>query len=400
METDSITIIVLLVLAVICWVLIVSPRRALHEANRKLDIVTQQAIDLADQLEAKTQQSVDLGNQLEAMQDAVETSVIDVGSIEEPHIYATQLAEVKQQQKDMKSSNGATLHAPITFDGSLKKGDAIMKKVSKLVIGAFEGEVDKAIRDVKHNNITSVASKIQKSADKFGKMLAPNFTVTINSSFVKLKQQELQLYYKQALAKQAQKEAEAAFREELREQERAEKEHAANVKKAEAEAKAAQEAYDKATAAFSGKLNEADATIMALQAKLEEAMSNKERAISQAQLTRSGHIYVIKNTGAFGKDVYKVGMTRRLVPMDRVKELSGASVPFPFAVCAMFSTDDAPTLEKELHNALDEYRVNKVNKRKEFFNVSLETIVAEVKKRKADVNFTMSPEELEYEASQ
>src|SRR5690606_24077540 len=90
------------------------------------------------------------------------------------------------------------------------------------------------------------------------------------------------------------------------------------------------------------------AQIAALQQRLDEAHANKERAIARAQITRSGHVYIISNIGSFGKDVYKIGMTRRLDPDDRVKELGDASVPFGFDVHAMIYSDDAPVLETTL----------------------------------------------------
>jgi len=111
-----------------------------------------------------------------------------------------------------------------------------------------------------------------------------------------------------------------------------------------------------------------------LQQKWEEAEERNQRAKSMAQQTKKGHVYVISNVGSFGENVYKIGMTRRLDPMDRVKELGDASVPFEFDVHAIIFSEDAPTLETKLHHAFEENRVNKVNKRKEFFKTSLVSI--------------------------
>ena len=111
-----------------------------------------------------------------------------------------------------------------------------------------------------------------------------------------------------------------------------------------------------------------------LQQKWEEAEERNQRAKSMAQQTKKGHVYVISNIGSFGENVYKIGMTRRLDPMDRVKELGDASVPFEFDVHAIIFSQDAPTLETKLHHAFEEKRVNKVNKRKEFFKTSLMSI--------------------------
>ena len=120
--------------------------------------------------------------------------------------------------------------------------------------------------------------------------------------------------------------------------------------------------------------------IAILEQQLAEAEAKEERAKSMAEQTRKGHVYVISNIGSFGEDVYKIGLTRRLEPMDRVKELGDASVPFPFDVHAMIYTDDAPGLETALHREFNSKRVNAVNLRKEFFNVDLASIQEAVEK--------------------
>ena len=107
--------------------------------------------------------------------------------------------------------------------------------------------------------------------------------------------------------------------------------------------------------------------IKELELKLEEAHTKKEKALSMAQQTKRGHVYVISNIGSFGENLYKIGMTRRLEPVDRVKELGDASVPFPFDIHAMIFSENAPDLEKSLHNTFNNRRVNKINTRKEFF---------------------------------
>ncbi len=115
-----------------------------------------------------------------------------------------------------------------------------------------------------------------------------------------------------------------------------------------------------------------------LKAELEEAHQKFERAKSRAQETKQGHVYVISNIGSFGEDVLKIGMTRRMEPMDRVKELGDASVPFTFDVHALIESEDAPNLESMLHKVFDHKRVNKVNRRKEYFNVNLDDIEKEL----------------------
>ena len=119
-----------------------------------------------------------------------------------------------------------------------------------------------------------------------------------------------------------------------------------------------------------------------------------------AQQTKRGHVYVISNIGSFGEEVFKVGMTRRLEPMDRVKELGDASVPFSFDVHAMIYSDDAPALEKSLHRVFDDKSVNKVNPRKEFFKLPLSEIKQAVEQENVDdVHWTLKAEAAEYRES-
>ncbi len=130
--------------------------------------------------------------------------------------------------------------------------------------------------------------------------------------------------------------------------------------------------------------------------ELEESQKQKERALSMVQLTKAGHVYIISNIGSFGEGDYKIGMTRRLEPNDRVKELSGASVPFEYDIHGMIYTEDAPALERLLHKNLNSKRVNLQNERKEFFYTSLDEIETIALKNEYKVEFTKIAEAREY----
>jgi hypothetical protein len=134
--------------------------------------------------------------------------------------------------------------------------------------------------------------------------------------------------------------------------------------------------------------------------ELIEAEARNERAKSMAQQTRAGHVYIISNRGSFGDQVFKIGMTRRLEPLDRIKELSDASVPFSFDVHAMIYSDDAPTLEHDLHTHFDDLRLNKVNFRKEFFRVPLDQVRGFVTERGLQASFTLLAQAREYHETQ
>ena len=147
-------------------------------------------------------------------------------------------------------------------------------------------------------------------------------------------------------------------------------------------------------------LQELTERVKSFEAKLDEARKKKERAISRAQLTKSGFVYVISNIGSFGERIFKIGMTRRLEPMDHIHELGDASVPFPFDVHVMLFCDNAPELENALHRLVQDRTMNLVNLRREFYrDVDLNEIEAFVKERGLSAQFITVPEAREYRQS-
>jgi hypothetical protein len=131
-------------------------------------------------------------------------------------------------------------------------------------------------------------------------------------------------------------------------------------------------------------------------AKWKEAEEKNQRAISMAEQTRRGHVYIVSNIGSFGENVYKIGLTRRLEPQDRIDELGDSSVPFDFDVHAMIYSEDAPALENKLHKHFVIMQVNKVNHRKEFFRVDLAHIREEIETLGIKAKWTMAAEAAEY----
>lgn len=204
---------------------------------------------------------------------------------------------------------------------------------------------------------------------------------------------DLREEYEAVLRKEHQKAEQARIKARIREEQKAEREIERERKRIKTEQKAIQQALDVALKQAEG---EHSAEVEALKEKLAEAEAKSQRALSMAQQTKAGHIYVISNIGSFGEGIYKVGMTRRLEPMDRVKELGDASVPFPFDVHMMISCDDAPTLENTLHKALHGQRVNKVNLRKEYFRASIDEIRDLVIANHGEVDYVANPEAFEY----
>lgn len=199
-----------------------------------------------------------------------------------------------------------------------------------------------------------------------------------------------------AVRAQVEREEQARIKARIREEQAREREAQREIERCAREQEAIRLALDRALAE-KDKLH--DSQVDSLRAKLAEAEAKCQRAISQAQITKAGYIYIISNLGSFGENIFKLGMTRRLDPLDRVRELSDASVPFSFDVHAMISSNDAPSLEAELHRALSHCRVNRVNPRKEFFRTTLDEIAAIVRKNHGEIAYVADVEALEYRQS-
>jgi len=206
---------------------------------------------------------------------------------------------------------------------------------------------------------------------------------------------DLKVEFERIVRAAIEREEQTRIKAQIREEAKLAREIERELNQVERERTVIQAALDRALAEATDKHSE---EIERLMARLAEAEA-KERAISQAQMTKAGHVYVISNLGSFGEGVFKVGMTRRLEPKDRVRELGDASVPFPFDVHMMISCDDAPSLENALHRALHKRRINKTNPRKEFFKTDLETIVKIAKENKCEVQYVADVEALEYRQS-
>ena len=192
--------------------------------------------------------------------------------------------------------------------------------------------------------------------------------------------------------------------EEEREEREAQREYERAIKKALKDEEKAQEALEQkkremAETQTQEKIQKLQEQIQGLEKALVEARELRERAMSMAQQTKIGYVYVISNIGSFGKDVYKIGMTRRLDPMERVLELSNASVPFPFDVHTFIYSEDAPSLEADLHRRFDAKKVNSINYRKEYFHVTLDEIKAALEEKGVDAQFVDEPDAFQYRES-
>jgi hypothetical protein len=211
---------------------------------------------------------------------------------------------------------------------------------------------------------------------------------------------DLQEEFEKAVRAEMEKEAQNRIRAQIREEERVQREIDRELKQAEREREAIKAALDRALALAQNGQEAQSLEVEQLRIKLAEVEAKSQRAMSRAQMTRSGHVYVISNLGAFGEGVYKIGMTRREQPKDRVIELGDASVPFPFDVHMMIFSEDAPRLETAIHRALHRTRLNKINPRKEYFKTSITEIAKIVTEHHGTIEYIADMEALEFKQSQ
>ncbi|NVK40717.1 MAG: DUF4041 domain-containing protein [Oceanospirillaceae bacterium] len=320
-----------------------------------------------------------------------------------PEKFKSAIREVREQQKSLiKDDKATSCDTEWQVGGSKAEGQKMVKKQTKLMLRAFNGECDAAISKVKWNNVLGMEERIRKSLDAINKT-GESMNISIVPQYLNLKLKELRLNHELAEKQYQIKEEQRQIREEMREEEKARRELEKAQKDAEKEEQRYQQALEKARLelqeAHGAEAEKYAEQIQQLEQQLAEAHEKSQRAISRAQETKSGHVYVISNVGSFGEDVYKIGMTRRLEPLDRVRELGDASVPFLFDVHAMIFSHNAPELERELHNIFDHRRLNLVNNRKEFFQVNLNDIEEAVTSKGLEVEFTKIAEAHEYRES-
>ena len=277
----------------------------------------------------------------------------------------------------------------------------MVSDTQKLLLRAFNTECDELVSKVKYTNFDSSLDRIYKSASAISK-LGSVMNISISSAYLTSKATELRLAFEYQQKKQEEKEAQKAARAELREAAKLQKEIEAQRKKIEKEQTHYQTSYEHLLKQLEQSPD--DAALLAKKAELENQLQDIDKAIKDIDYReanqRAGYVYVISNIGAFGPDVYKIGMTRRLDPQDRVDELGDASVPFNFDVHAMIFSDDAPALEAALHRAFEDRKLNMVNTRREFFHVTLDEIKDVVKKNfDKTVEFVDVPDAEQYRIS-
>ena len=317
-------------------------------------------------------------------------------------VYKERLTTIQNQQKQMiKQDIAASGNTDWTVNNNKAKGRKMVNDMKKLLLRAFNSECDETIGKVKYNNIETSVRKIVKSAEQIQK-LGTIMSVYINQSYIDLKIVELYLAFEYQQKKQQEKEEQRELRAQQREEAKLKKEIEEKRKKIKKE----QTHYQQALKNLLSQIKEHGETedLIAKKAELETELSNIDKSIKDIDYReanqKAGYVYVISNVGSFGENIYKIGMTRRLEPQDRVDELGDASVPFKFDVHAMIFSDNAPALEAALHRAFEDRKLNMVNTRREFFYVTLDEIKQVVKENfDKTVEFIDFPDAEQYRTS-
>lgn len=271
----------------------------------------------------------------------------------------------------------------------------------KQIIRCFNCECDNILLGLSVKSMEACRKKILGSFETLNKLFAAD-NVVLSEAFLQAKLEELNLVYTYELKREDERQQQREIKEQLLEDERARKEIERQKQKLEKDQTQCSNEINKLMGYLQSTQSEVEKKLYAekiqqLEEKKQELEKEKETVLEREANARAGYVYVISNIGSFGKDVYKIGMTRRLEPMDRIKELGSASVPFEFDVHAMIFSEDAPALETALHHKFEKKSVNRVNLKKEFFHVSLDEIERTVKENYNNtVTFTRVPVAREY----
>lgn len=311
--------------------------------------------------------------------------------LENAAAYKVRLRLLEAEMDEIIKAGRAVLAADLfTFSGSLAKGRKMVADLSKLMLRAYNAEADNCVRSLRAGNITTAKKRLQSAVTAIEK-LGAIMEMRVNPEYHVLRVQELELTADFQMKVQEERERAREERELLREQRRAEQELAAERERLDKE----KAHYQSALAALRAQGDEAAlAELTSRLAEIDQAIEDNDYRIANV---RAGYVYVVSNIGAFGPNIVKIGMTRRLEPLDRVRELGGASVPFPYDVHALYFSSDAITLENELHKAFADRRVNFVNERREFF-FATPVEVREILQEKTGglLEFTEQPEAAQY----
>ncbi|MGN7297030.1 DUF4041 domain-containing protein [Ferdinandcohnia sp. SAFN-114] len=376
---------------------LVSREMSVSKKENEIEEIIAKGQDEVNKLQIEIKRSTEKSNILKSMIITLEDEVLYQSfgfydtrfDLENSEEYKHYLELVRNAQKKLVKENRATLIKIYPDHTGMLKKDSLKNNNIKLAIRSFNNECDSVISKVKFNNVEMSEKRIRASFQHINELNHHN-SIELTDEFLHLKLEELFLAYEYAQKKQEEKEEQRRINEQMREERKAQQELEEQLKILNKEEKHIENVMQHSSQFSEQRVNE-------LKTRLEEIRRQKEEVDYRVKNTKAGYIYVISNIGSFGETIYKIGMTRRLDPMDRVRELGGASVPFRFDVHAVIFSDNAPELEASLHRTFSHRRVNKINERKEFFNVRLEEIKKVVNQNHdAVIEFTMVADAKEY----
>ncbi|MEU1997245.1 DUF4041 domain-containing protein [Nocardia gamkensis] len=309
--------------------------------------------------------------------------------LENAESYKQALAELRADVREaVKTSEAIVVAKKFSFNNSLAEGRRLTADLSKLMLRAYNAEAENSVRTIRAGNLDTAKRRLDKAAKDIEKLGAA-MQMHVSPAYHALRIKELELTADYMMRVQEEREAAREERERLREERKVEQELAAERERLEKEQAHYRAVLQRLTASGQDTRD------------IEDQLTRIADAITQndyrAANIRAGYVYVISNIGAFGPDIVKIGLTRRLEPLDRVRELGGASVPFPFDVHAIYFSDDAVTLENELHKEFAAARLNHANTRREFFFASPEEVRRVLAKKVGNLlDYNDAPEATQY----
>lgn len=371
-------------------------REALDYYEKKVKNADDRCFKLANRIVSLTDEKNQLEKDLEDLELKVLVGSVKIDAYEnmKSDEIKNKLALLRNRQDELVKSGEALI---VTTDAAKRIADSQKRQILR----CFNAETENIIQSVTVKNVDTSRAKIQRSFDAINKMFVVD-GVQISPSFLESKFEELSLVYAYMVKEEEEREQRKAIREQMVEEDKVRREIEKEKQKIEKEESQFTNEVNKLMAYMQKAKDDVEKQlyidkIQELQEKLKAVQADKENVLQREQNTRAGFVYIISNIGSFGERVFKIGMTRRLEPMDRIAELSSASVPFPFDVHALIFSEDAPGLEAILHQYFDAERVNKVNLRKEFFRVDLDEIKKVVlENHNATVKFVDIPDAMEY----
>lgn len=390
----------------------------LEAAELRLETAGQQAVKIIDNAKAQAesiagdaykalQQADQIKASAQAMKNIIEgygdrymrpsNSVLDDLAQAYSHTEAGQeLKKARERSRLMMDQDRA---AKCDYVEKIRRETAV-----RFVLDAFNGKVDSILSRARTENHGTLTQEIKDASAVVNYHGSAFRSAQINPEYIHSRIDELEWIVRVNQLREQEKEEQRAIKEKIREEERARKEYERAIKEAEREEELVRKALEKAHAQLAKAGEEQrqkyEDQIQQLNQKLTEAEEKNKRALSMAQQTKTGHVYIISNIGSFGENVYKIGMTRRLEPLDRVRELGDASVPFGFDVHAMIWSENAPSLEKALHKKFIQTQINKVNPRKEFFKLTIADVKNEIEAMGLEASWTLAAEAREFRETQ